>query len=287
VIEKAPEITEKRGYSEESEVYAIACSLFFLLFGSTDIDIDQTKTNIDLINTRSDLSGECRDFLLRNLSYDQKKRMDTEEAVKHPWLSLSEDTLEKGSLSMRVSDFELSLSIHNSLKETVINKAEEERKAKGLLINLIDKTLSSSDLTKLSNTLGGSKDFREFVNEHSLDGSDFLQVSSFSLLFKILHGFIEENCGSSAPHQIALFTFLSLYCTSILPTKKAAKSDPKPKETITEESKSKESTPEETPSTQKGQLPPRTKIESKTWIRFVKKLREIFERTASGYLYFL
>jgi ribosomal protein S6 kinase alpha-1/2/3/6 len=95
----APEVLKKQGYDESCDVWSLGVLLFVMLSGKLPFKQEQNENNSDVILSRisenkiklegnnwNDITNEAKDLLRRMLDLDPRKRIDTANILKHPWI---------------------------------------------------------------------------------------------------------------------------------------------------------------------------------------------------------
>jgi calcium-dependent protein kinase len=90
----APEVL-KESYGPECDIWSCGVIMFILIFGRPPFDGDNDDEicqkvlegrlpNMTLLHSM--MTSEARDFMLKCLSVNEKKRMSAQEALSHKWI---------------------------------------------------------------------------------------------------------------------------------------------------------------------------------------------------------
>lgn len=142
----APEVLNGN-YAKECDYWSVGVLLYLLVTGIYPFDsatknrtevFNKIKSGVftfpDSVNTK--LSSECKDLIKKMIVVDRTKRIDGEEALKHPWF---EKCLHKKENSAPID-------------ESVLNKLREFKGSsllKRAALNLLVKMLSPSEVETL------------------------------------------------------------------------------------------------------------------------------------------
>lgn len=112
----APEVLLKKPYGLESDMWSAGCVAFLLLSGTVPFSGSTQKELFRAIvagrynfgEEWTDISEEGKQFVRQLLEVNPAKRLQAEEALDHPWMSLADSELNPRILedaSLRIRDF--------------------------------------------------------------------------------------------------------------------------------------------------------------------------------------
>ena len=112
----APEVLLKKPYGLESDMWSAGCVAFLLLSGTVPFSgSNQKELFRSIVAGRynfgeewADISEEGKQFVRQLLEVNPSKRLQAEQALDHPWMSLADSELNPRILedaSLRIRDF--------------------------------------------------------------------------------------------------------------------------------------------------------------------------------------
>jgi calcium/calmodulin-dependent protein kinase I len=123
----APEILTRRPYDHQSDMWSVGCIVFLLLSGNLPFLGRSQKELFRKIVAGSyefksedwaGVSDDAKDLVSKMLVLNPDKRMTSEEALRHPWLSLSSDRLSQIRLqgtSQRLKTFNAKMKLRSAM----------------------------------------------------------------------------------------------------------------------------------------------------------------------------
>ena len=123
----APEILTRKPYDQQSDMWSVGCIVFLLLSGSLPFMGRSQKELFRKIVAGKyefkesewvDVSEDAKDLVVRLLVLNPDKRINAEQALRHPWLKLSKDRLSKIGLtntSQRLKTFSAKMKLRSAM----------------------------------------------------------------------------------------------------------------------------------------------------------------------------